>query len=104
MLFQKDKFTVKLRTEMNDVIINKLGIPQSSRDSFELLYKGKLLSSAVANSLNKMVGLRNIAVLDYQEVNLDIVKYIIENNLQDFELFIKEIKQNSLVIDKNSSV
>jgi len=80
----------------------KLGIPQSSRDSFELLYKGKLLSLAVANSLKKMVGLRNIAVHDYQELNIDIVKYVIENHLQDFELFIKEIKQNCLNIDKNT--
>ncbi len=70
----------------------RLGIPQSSRDSFDLLCKAGLLSQTITNNLKKMVGLRNIAVHDYQELNLDIVKFIIENHLVDFQLFIKAIK------------
>jgi uncharacterized protein YutE (UPF0331/DUF86 family) len=70
----------------------KLGIPQSSRDSFELLLKAVLLPEKVAASLKKMVGLRNIAVHDYQELNIDIVKFIVENHLVDFQNFIKAIK------------
>ena len=70
----------------------KLGIPQSSRDSFELLLKAVLLPEKVAASLKKMVGLRNIAVHDYQELNIDIVKFIVENHLVDFQHFIKAIK------------
>ena len=70
----------------------KLGIPQSSRDSFELLLKAVLLPEKVAANLKKMVGLRNIAVHDYQELNIDIVKFIVENHLVDFQHFIKAIK------------
>ncbi len=70
----------------------KLGIPQSSRDSFELLLKAVLLPEKVAVNLKKMVGLRNIAVHDYQELNIDIVKFIVENHLVDFQHFIKAIK------------
>lgn len=72
--------------------IKKTGIPQSSKDSFELLKKHGLLSERVSNSLKKMIGLRNIAVHDYQELNIEIVKHVIENHLTDFEYFIKEVK------------
>lgn len=70
----------------------KLGIPQSSRDAFELLFKAAFLPENVAINLKKMVGLRNIAVHDYQELNIDIVKFIVENHLLDFQHFIKAIK------------
>jgi len=70
----------------------RLGVPQSSRDAFDLLYKGQFLSEDVAVNLKKMVGLRNIAVHDYQELNIDIVKFIVENHLVDFQYFIKAIK------------
>ena len=43
----------------------------------------------VAVNLKKLVGLRNIAVHDYQELNIDIVKFIVENHLVDFQCFIK---------------
>lgn len=70
----------------------KLGIPQSSRDAFELLFKAGLLPENVVINLKKMVELRNIAVHDYQELNIDIVIFIIENHLVDFQYFIKAIK------------
>ena len=34
-----------------------------------------------------MLGLRNVAVLDYQTLNLAIVKHVVENRLNDFEDF-----------------
>lgn len=76
-------------------IINKqrkTGIPQSSRDSFELLSKTGLLPAQLSQSLQKMVGLRNIAVHDYQTLNLTIVKHVVENRLDDFEDFCQVIK------------
>ena len=81
--------------DISNVIIKqkRLGIPQSSRDSFELLLKAQLLPEELTINLKKMVGLRNIAVHDYQELNLPIIKYVIEHRLTDFKLFIKLIKQ-----------
>ena len=72
---------------------NQLGIPQSSRDSFQILTSAGLISASVATNLKKMIGLRNIAVHDYQELNIDIVEAVINNHLVDFELFISEIKK-----------
>lgn len=70
-----------------------MGIPQSSRDSFQLLTSAGLISPIVATNLKKMIGLRNIAVHDYKELNMDIVEAVINNHLVDFELFISEIKK-----------
>ena len=75
----------------------RLGIPQSSRDSFNILLKAGLLSEDVTNNLKKMVGLRNIALHNYQELNLDTVKFIIENHLVDFQYFIRSVKSISLI-------
>jgi uncharacterized protein YutE (UPF0331/DUF86 family) len=61
-----------------------------------LLLKAVLLPEKVATNLKKMVGLRNIAVHDYQELNIDIVKFIVENHLVDYQHFIKAIKLVSI--------
>jgi uncharacterized protein YutE (UPF0331/DUF86 family) len=72
--------------------LKNLGIPQSSRNSFELLQKAGLLPLEISDNLKKIVGLRNIAVHDYQELNLEIVKYVVENHLVDFQRFGQVIK------------
>ena len=69
----------------------QLGIPQSSRNSFELVAQNKLITEDISIRLQKMVGLRNIAVHDYQKLNLDIVIAVINNHLLDFEEFSREI-------------
>jgi uncharacterized protein YutE (UPF0331/DUF86 family) len=66
---------------------HKLGIPQSSRDVFDLLNQAGVISQELASSLKKMVGFRNIAVHDYQNINLDIVKNIIDKDLKDIKEF-----------------
>ena len=72
---------------------NSLGVPQTSRDSFQLLLKAGLLSENVVSNMKKMIGLRNIAVHDYQELNIAIVKSVVETHLIDFENFSSEIIQ-----------
>lgn len=73
---------------------HKLGIPQSSRDSFQLLAQNNIVPQSLADKLKSMVGLRNIAVHDYQELNLDIVVHVIQHNLVDFEDFVSVINQS----------
>ncbi len=62
----------------------KLGIPQSARDVFALLAQGGWISAALAESLKHMVGFRNIAVHDYQAMQLPITVSIIESHLDEF--------------------
>ena len=62
----------------------RMGIPQDSRDAFDLLITAGRLDSDLAGNLKNMVGFRNIAVHNYQKLNLDIVQNIIEDRLGDF--------------------
>lgn len=44
--------------------------------------------------MKAMVGFRNIAVHDYQEINLRILEKILESHLEDFRSFIKSVLEN----------
>lgn len=71
--------------------LHQAPIPQSSRDTFQILYQLNVLSEALNNNMQRMVGLRNIAVHDYQALNIDIVISVIEHHLTDFDEFIQKI-------------
>lgn len=62
----------------------KLGVPQSARDVFALLAQGNWISAELAVSLKHMVGFRNIAVHDYQTLQLPITVSIITSHLDEF--------------------
>jgi uncharacterized protein YutE (UPF0331/DUF86 family) len=69
----------------------KLGIPQTSRDAFELLYQYRIITESVMKKMKAMVGFRNIAVHDYQAINLEIVQMIVEKHLDDFREYVKQV-------------
>lgn len=62
---------------MHLVSRERLGIPQSSRDAFELLCSAGRLDEALASALKRMVGFCNIAVHDYQRLALEVVEAIV---------------------------
>ncbi|MFC7421874.1 HepT-like ribonuclease domain-containing protein [Iodobacter arcticus] len=62
----------------------RLGVPQSARDVFELLAQAHWIDQNLADSLKKMVGFRNIAVHDYQTLQLPITVMIITQHLGEF--------------------
>ncbi|PAL05252.1 type VII toxin-antitoxin system HepT family RNase toxin [Peribacillus simplex] len=76
---------------MHIVAEQKLGLPQTSRDAFDMLHKAIIIDENTAKRLKAMVGFRNIAVHDYQTVNIDILQQIIENHLGDFTDYTKQI-------------
>ncbi|MFC7371670.1 DUF86 domain-containing protein [Fictibacillus iocasae] len=76
---------------MHLVSEKKLGLPQSSRDAFDLLESKGIIDTVLSQRLKAMVGFRNIAVHDYQAVNVDILQQIIEKHLIDFKDFTKAI-------------
>lgn len=69
---------------------HRLGVPQDSRDAFELLANAGKLDAALAASLKGMVGFRNVAVHDYTRLDLAIVQAIIERHLGDLLRFASE--------------
>jgi uncharacterized protein YutE (UPF0331/DUF86 family) len=71
------------------VRVKKLGIPQDNRELFQLLEQNGLISEKLSRNLQSMVGFRNLAVHDYQELNLEIIQSIIKTHLTDFQAFSK---------------
>lgn len=62
----------------------RLGVPQSARDVFTLLAQGGWISLSLADNLRRMVGFRNIAVHNYESLQLPITVRIIESHLDEF--------------------
>jgi uncharacterized protein YutE (UPF0331/DUF86 family) len=72
---------------MHLVRVRRLGVPQETREAFVLLEQAHVLEPQLADRLKKMVGFRNVAVHDYQTLNLEIVRRIVVNHLDDFLAF-----------------
>ena len=66
---------------------HKMGIPASSAESFELLQKKNVIDQRLTKKLKNMVHFRNTVIHDYQRTNLDIVKSVIDSELNDLVLF-----------------
>ena len=78
---------------MHIVAEQRLGLPQTSRDAFDMLQSHSIIDENIAKRLKAMVGFRNIAVHDYQTINLDIL-----NKLSKIILVISPIIQNKSYI------
>jgi len=71
----------------------RLGVPKTSRDAFRFLQEEEIIEDNLAKSLMNMVGFRNIAVHDYQTLNLAILEAILNNHMKDFKTFSKVVLQ-----------
>ncbi|ABK43592.1 protein of unknown function DUF86 [Magnetococcus marinus MC-1] len=69
----------------------RLGIPQGARHVFELLAQAGWITTQLADSLKRMVGFRNIAVHDYQTLQLPITVAIITQHLDELLVFTQTI-------------
>ena len=61
----------------------KLGIPTSSSESFYLLYRKGIISSGMEEKMKAMVSFRNIAVHEYQKLNVETIEKVIIHGLED---------------------
>ena len=76
---------------MHIVSERKLGVPKASREGFKLLQEAGLIDATLAKTLMNMVGFRNIAVHDYQTLELDILQAILDKHFNDFKDFTKVV-------------
>jgi uncharacterized protein YutE (UPF0331/DUF86 family) len=72
---------------MHLVRVRKLGVPQESREAFDMLCEAEIIAATLRDRLKAMVGFRNVAVHDYRKLNLDVVINIVEEHLNDFREF-----------------
>lgn len=69
---------------MHLVAVRRLGLPQESREAFDLLRAAGIIDDDLAARLKAMVGFRNVALHDYQRLSLDVVRAIVGGRLDDF--------------------
>lgn len=74
---------VSIDLAMHIVRKHRLGIPQDSRNAFELLRANGHLDSELTAAMKRMVGFRNVAIHEYDTLNLDMVKAIITQRLDE---------------------
>lgn len=67
------------------------GVPQSSAESFDLLRKAGLLSSATAKAMIGMTGFRNVAIQQYQELDKEVLRAIAEGEYLSLVTFYREL-------------
>ncbi|MFP4429250.1 MAG: type VII toxin-antitoxin system HepT family RNase toxin [Desulfovermiculus sp.] len=72
---------------MHVVARQRLGVPQSSGDTFYLLERAGYISSPLRQSLVAMTGFRNIAIHQYQVLDSSVLHYIVQKGYQDLIAF-----------------
>jgi len=67
----------------------KIGLPANLKENFTLLESRQVIDAPLSRRLQAMVGFRNIAVHDYQQLDLTILKSILEHRLGDLDTFVQ---------------
>lgn len=66
---------------------HRVGVPQSGRDSFRLLAEAGVIDASMSDRLQRMIGFRNVAVHQYQALELAVVESILRRDLDDVLAF-----------------
>ena len=69
----------------------RLGVPQSNRDSFRLLSEADVINADMATRMQRMVGFRNIAVHRYRDLDVAVLASVIRTDLGDLLQFAEVI-------------
>ena len=81
---------------MHLVRIHALGIPKDSREAFVLLVNAGHLDAQLGDHLQSMVGFRNIAVHQYTQIDMTIVRGILTERLSDMRSFAAFLIQQAM--------
>jgi uncharacterized protein YutE (UPF0331/DUF86 family) len=74
------------------IVDERLGEPESRQSYFEILVRHGWLTADLAARMKSMVGFRNILVHGYEDVDLAIVRDIVEHQLGDLLDFVAAIR------------
>ena len=67
---------------MHLVARDRLGMPQSSAEAFRLIHEAGYITETLLKDMTAMTGFRNIAVHEYQQLNLSVLRHIAETRWQ----------------------
>jgi len=76
------------------VRIHRLGAPAWSAQAFELLANAERLPRDLADKMVRMVGFRNLAIHEYDRIDLDLVESLFSGPLEDLLRFADFIANN----------
>lgn len=87
--------------DFSEALISNLNLrrPSTYAEIFEILQEEKIISQEITFKMKKMTGFRNILTHAYGEINLDIVLEVLQKNVNDFLLFIDEVKEKIITYD-----
>lgn len=69
----------------------RLGVPQTSADAFKVLEKSSLITKETAQKMVAMVGFRNIAVHEYQMMDMSILQSIAKDGWKSLVTYLSEL-------------
>lgn len=69
---------------MHVVAEKHLGVPQSNAEAFALLEKAGVIGKELCKSLRGMSGFRNIAVHQYEELDMDVLRWVVQTGHRDW--------------------
>jgi len=71
----------------------RLGEPRTNRELFDLLHRGGWIDARQAELLGAMAGFRNVLVHGYGDVDLEVVRDVVENRLDDLLQFVATVRR-----------
>ena len=70
----------------------RLGEPRTNRELFDLLLRDDWIDAALAGTLGNMAGFRNVLVHGYDDVDLGVVRDVLDHHLGDLETFVAAVR------------
>lgn len=69
---------------MHEVAEKHLGVPQSNAEAFALLEKAGIIGAELSKSLRGMAGFRNVAVHQYEELDMNVLRWVVDAGHRDW--------------------
>jgi uncharacterized protein YutE (UPF0331/DUF86 family) len=87
------QLSAEISMDVGEIIISEeeLEAPFFHREIFEILGKEEILSKELASTFSEIAKFRNVLVHDYMKIDFDKMYSYLQNDLGDFEKFIKAI-------------
>jgi uncharacterized protein YutE (UPF0331/DUF86 family) len=85
---------------MHVVAEKHLGLPQSNAEAFRFLREAKFISEAVLRDMSAMTGFRNVAVHQYQKMDIAVLENIAQSKWKSLVLFCRELGVDIKVVEK----
>lgn len=83
---------IQVSTDIATYILSETSsVPSTMAESFLMLHQQGILSKTTAERMSRSIGLRNIAIHEYTNLNWVIVHAVASKHLEDFVVFGREV-------------